>query len=437
MLTLILIALFLKIRPYIMMDTYCINRSIAIHNTVGKISKAIRPLKINIPILYYTLANLQYENCENEYHRDFFPINVSRKLIETALCKMSYRTNWVNGTGRYNIKSLKHIKNSIRAEEVFRISSTIYQIFQEEMKNMLLINPLNYYENSNKYYIEGYYNPIYSSISKEISDEVPLSLSTIISYSILTSNPAYCYNTIGWRSNVYKVFINKHKGTYLDCFSSPIYPTIKPYCSMLPQDTFFNGCVGSFSLDTLLRVRPSTLFCNPTIDPYTGQYCMKVLDKYMDLNPESLAIITTQCTLGKLTNYVDTTSTHHTMVASYTLNHCFVDNNKRTLGFFIIPINICKSSLIYLNNLRINKSDIEIETAYIMIFYGHTDTSLIELKKSLIERLRQNNDMKYHIALNTSPVIKSEIEKVKQTYDWTIDIHREMSENIRLLKSYF
>ncbi len=67
---------------------------------------------------------------------------------------------------------------------------------------------------------------------------------------------------------------------------------------------------------------------------------MKTIDKYMDINPNSYAIVTTQCTLGKLNNYVDTTSTHHNIVASYTLNHTFINKSKQILGFFFIPIGI-------------------------------------------------------------------------------------------------
>lgn len=430
MLIITLVVLFSRIHRYIDVDDFCLNRAVVIHNTVQTITRAIRPLKLNIPILFYTLANLQYQ--QNDYKQLFFPINVSKELIKTALTEMSYRTNWINGTGRYNIKSLKHIKNTIRTDEVTRLATIIHSIFRKEISTASSNPPVEYNETSNKYKVEGYYDVIYSSYSKEICQNVKLALSTIITYSILNRDPAYCYNAIGWRPNIYKTFINQ-KSKYLDCFSSPIYPTIRPFCSIFPQDTFFEGCVGGFSLETLRRVAPNVLFCNPTIDPYTGNYCMNILDKYLK-ERDALVVLTTQCTFGKLPNYVDPSSAEHTIVASSVLDHCF--RSPYTLGFFIVPLNISRSSLIYQNNTRLTKSSIEIETSYIVILYGK-HPSPMSLKRLLADRLRQNCEPRIVFDNNGVRPNLSEIQKAKHEYGWSIDIFKEMNENIRLLRSYF
>ena len=436
MLIITLIALFARIHRFIDVDDLCLNRAIALHNITQNITRSIRPLKINIPILLYTLANLQYRS--GEYKIQFFPINTSRELIKKALEEMSYRTNWVNGTGRYNIKSLKRIKDTIRADEVSRLSATIYAIFQKEM-SAEYASPISFVENCNKYKIDGYYDVIYSTHSKEISGDIKLALSTIITYSVLNRDPGYCYNSISWRPNVYKIFMQSGSRC-LDCFSSPIHPTIRPYCSMFPQDTFFDGCVGAFSIETLKRIRPDILFCNPTIDPFTGTYCMETLDQYLSEH-DAMAIITTQCTLGRMPNYVDPASTTHNIVASSILDHCF--RSSRTLGFIIIPIDISRSSLIYQNNTRLTKSSIEIETSYMMIFYGKlpsTYQSVTAIKRLLIDRLRQNCEVRSVVAYRNYGVLRpniSEINKIKSEYGWSIDVHKEMSENIRLFRSYF
>lgn len=434
MLVIILVALFIRISDFVEIDEESIGRAIVMHDLNVRILKRLRPIKINIPIFMLTLANYQYSL--DSYNRYFFPINVSKDIIAKVLLLMSYTTNWVNGTGKYNIKSLNDIDTADGSGEPSNITNKIYALFQTEINKP--IRAPSYREHNNKYKIKGYYDLIYSSYIREISSDTRLSIATIISYASLRGDHSYCYNNISWKSNIYQVFNDHRDVRCLDCFSSPLYPVIKPYCSLLPQDTFFDGCMGAFNKATLNRVKPNVLFCNPTIDPWTGKYCMETLDNYLE-EEDALCVITTQCTFGKLTNYVDTSSLNYDIIASSLLDHCFKSDN--LLGFLIIPISIVRSSLIYTQNIRLVKSLIEIESAYIMLFYGSLPrqyNSLNSLKKLVMEKLRQNWDDNGDDYVEHKNPSRAEVLKIQKEYGWThVNLYREMTENIRLIKSYF
>ena len=349
---------------------------------------------------------------------------------------MSYSTNWVDGSGNYDIKSLKDIDEKKITNQVNILTEKIYKIFINEINRKK--EKVTYYEYNNKYKIHGYYEILYSTYIQEISSNINLSLSSIINYSIFNNNHQYCYNNFSWRPNIYKIFTYKKYSKILDCFSSPIYPVIKPYCGLFPNDIFFDGCVGHFSLDTLNHVKPNILFAHPTIDPYTGKYCMKTIDQYLN-NNNAFAMLTTNCTFGKMKNYVDTSSLDYSMVSSYILNHAF--KSKNLLGFLIIPINIVSHSLIYTQNIRLTKSLIEIESAYIILFYGNLPSgfqSLMCIKKAIIERMKQNCDK--NVKYNTYKIpSRYDVNKYQREYQWItpINIYKEILENIRLLRSYF
>lgn len=434
-LIIILIPLFARIADYIDVDPYGIGRAVCLHNISANILRELRPQKINIPIFLYTLANYQYAS--NQYNTYFFPINVSQMVIQKVLLLMSYTTNWVNGTGKYNIKSLEDINTvGVNPEVTKVISGKIYSIFQKEIKRGPKL--LGYTEVNNKYKIDGYYDVIYSTYIHEISENINLSLSTIINYNVLRGGHNYCYNNISWRPNIYKTFTYKKMFSILDCFSSPIYPTIRPYCSVLPDDTFFDGCVGPFSLDTLKRVKPDIVLAHPTIDPFTGKYCMTTIDKYLE-NNNTMAVITTQCTFGDMPNYVDSTSLTYSMISSYVLSHAL--KSKNLLGFLIIPTYIASHSLIYTQNIRLTKSLIEIESSYIMLFYGTLPkfySNLMSIKRIVIERLRQNCDREIKYNAYKTPS-RQEVSRYQREYQWnpSLNLYKEFTENIRLLKSYF
>tara|TARA_B110000908_G_C10253201_1_gene453520 strand:- start:1804 stop:3120 length:1317 start_codon:yes stop_codon:yes gene_type:complete len=434
-LIIILITLFARITDYIELDPYCIGYAVCLHNISSNILRELRPQKINIPIFLYTLANYQY--AMEKYNTYFFPINVSTSIIQTVLLLMSYTTNWVSGTGKYNIKSLEEINVTRSNYDVVRMTSNkIYKIFQKE----ITAGPkrLGYTEVNNKYKIDGYYDVIYSTYIHEISENINLSLSSIINYNVLKGGHNYCYNNISWRPNIYKTFTYKKMFTVLDCFSSPIYPTIKPYCSVLPDDTFFDGCVGHFGLETLNRVQPDIMLAHPTIDPFTSKYCMSTIDKYLESH-NTMAVITTQCTFGNMPNYVDNSSLKYSIISSYVLSHAM--KSKNLLGFLIIPTTIASHSLIYTQNIRLTKSIIEIESAYIVLFYGvlpKVYSNLMSIKKILVERLRQNCDREVKYNTYKTPS-RQEVNRYQREYQWNngLNLYKEFTENIRLLKSYF
>ena len=109
--------------------------------------------------------------------------------------------------------------------------------------------------------------------------------------------------------------------------------------------------------------------------------------------------------------------------------------------FLIIPTNIVSYSLIYNQNTRITKSDIEIELPYIMLFYGTLPPvipNVTVLKKLILDRIKQNCE-KGVIFDKYECTERRDIYHYRQRYNWTtsLNIHKEFIENIRLLKIYF